>query len=168
MKKKTQSKKVKTPKIVKKNTSTVSKENKSKAIGMLLVSALFIAIAIFITRCTEPKIDSLNKLVGDYIFYEEVTNKENITQTYIVKATFNKDYTATYEMGNGSNIEMTKGTFTFKDEIVTYTKEYYNMPDDNSEYKNDIDRIVIFNIKGSKLVQEDEYYEQVVTLERVD
>ena len=162
MKKKKQSKK---PEIKSKKI----KDNKTLILGILTLSAVLIIAAIIITKFMDKKIVSKETLIGSYALFEEIINEENLEEKIVVKATFNKDNTATYESSNGYTIEMTKGTYTFEDGKITYTKEYYNMPNNEEEYKDELDKIITFNVyEGSKLKQEEKYYDKIIILERVD
>ena len=144
-------------------------ENKNIVIAVLFIIILVISGIVVFTKFLDKTINSVDRLIGSYAYLETVTNEGNIEQKLIVKATFNKDFTATYEISNGYSVEMTKGTFTFEDGKITYIKEKYNMPEDNSEYTDTVGKIVEFEVyKKTKLQQLEKYYEQDVILERVD
>lgn len=80
----------------------------------------------------------LSDLYGTYSWQEDYTgvngNGGNINLTRKIKLTLNADGTALYEASTGMDAESTKGIFTFENGNITYTRQYYNYDNSNTEY----------------------------------
>ena len=72
-------------------------------------------------------------LLGAYTWSKSYTNSRGDKVNLKINLVLKDDGTATYEAGDGSSNEITKGIYTIEDDKVIYTKMYYNYPNQKSK-----------------------------------
>ncbi|MBR3362851.1 MAG: hypothetical protein IKG40_02880 [Bacilli bacterium] len=116
----------------------------------------------------------ITDLYGTYTWtkkYEANVSGPNLEATYTtynIKLVLNSDGTATYDASNGLEAEQTKGSFSYENGKIIYTREYYNYDTSGPKdvYNSGDDKIETFVVVDKDTLQ-NTYYDQITALKKL-
>ena len=119
------------------------------------------------TNTNNTKAQSITKddLYGVYIWQKDFNDESGLNLK--IALVLNSDGTAEYSASSGYEYESTKGTFSYKEGKILYTREYYNYDsNNNSEFTDTNSKLETFIVIDKNTLQ-NVYYNEKTMLTKI-